>query len=241
MFRSTRNAGVIFIVFAVILISSYSLFLVSKSRTFQFFGGLTDRVNTTEKVTALTFDDGPTEYTNEVLDILKEKNVPATFFVIGSELEKRPAIGERIVSDGHQIANHSYSHQRFLLKPQSFIDTEIQATSRLIRNTGYTDEIVFRPPTGKKLFGLPFYLRKNSIKTIMWDVEPDTYIKSDSPSTFITDFTIQNTRPGSIILLHPFCESCTKDREAISTIIDELEKQGYTFVTVSELLTYENK
>jgi len=222
----------------VLLVACYGLFLISKSRTFQFFGEIVARVDTNEKVVALTFDDAPTEYTEPVLKTLKEKQVKATFFAIGSNLEKYPEIGKDIAQQAHEIGNHSYSHQRMLLKSQSFIDHEIQKTNTLIRQTGYEGEIFFRPPNGKKLFGLPWYLYQHGIKTIMVDIEPDTY---GNTTDFFVTYTLENTKPGSIILLHPFCEGCNSQREAISKIIDGLKAKGYRFVTVSELLTYKNK
>jgi chitin deacetylase len=238
----------IFLLFVFILfLLGYGLLQLSKSRTFQFFGGLTEHVAIKEKVVALTFDDAPTEYTESVLKTLQEGHIKATFFVIGSNLEAYPQIGKAIATQGSEIGNHSYSHQRFLLKSQSFIDEEIQKTNNLIRQTGYKGEILFRPPNGKKFIGLPWYLHQHNIKTIMWDVEPDTYAGDGSEKTgsltsnFIVDYTLQHTKPGSIILLHPFCKSCSADRDAISKIIVGLRKKGYRFVTVSELLTYDRK
>jgi chitin deacetylase len=226
-----------------LIVLAYSLFEISKLRTFQFFGGLTARVNTDKKVVALTFDDSPTPYTGEVLKTLNRGNIKATFFSIGTMLEKYPNEGKAIATAGHEIGNHSYSHQRFYLKSQEFIDSEITKTNTLIRATGYKGEILFRPPYGKKLFGLPYYLSQHDIKTIMWDVEPDTYNENaeggNLSKDFIIKYTLENTKPGSIILLHPFCETCTGDREALLPIIEGLKKQGYTFVTVSDLLKYD--
>lgn len=222
------------------LVSGYTLFQVSKSRTFQFFGGITHRVETNEKVIALTFDDAPTEYSDEVVDILEEKGIPATFYVIGQNIEKFSNEAKNIVAHGHELGNHSYSHQRFLIKPVHFVESEVQRTNELIRNTGYKGEITFRPPNGKKLFSLPWYLNQHNIKTIMWDVEPDTYLPKGSDDEekvkFLVDYTISNTKSGSIILLHPLCQSCTSDRMALREIIDKLQASGYKFVTISELL-----
>ncbi len=220
---------------AVLLVVCFGLFKISKSRNFQFFGGLTSRVETDQKVVALTFDDAPTVRTDEVLEILKQKDVRATFFAIGKAMEENPDQAKKIVEDGNQLANHSYSHQRFLLKSMSFTKNEIEKTNKLIRSAGYSGEIVFRPPNGKKLFILPWYLRQSKIKTVMWDVEPDTYVAGDSQK--IVEYTLENTKPGSIILIHPFCESdCAADREALPQIIDGLRDRGYTLVTVNELI-----
>lgn len=228
---------VVFGLIVVTLFFVYGFFRISKLRTFQFFGGLTARVETNDKVVALTFDDAPNEYSNEVVEILDQKNVKATFYTIGQNIETYPEETKYIVSHGHSLGNHSYSHQRFLLKSWSFIDREIQTTNQLIKNAGYQGEITFRPPNGKKLFLLPLYLKQHTIKTIMWDVEPDTFVSGDSQA--IVGYTLEHTKPGSIILMHPFCETtCEADREALPQIIDKLHEMGYQFLTVSELLEY---
>lgn len=218
----------------------FSLFQISKSRSFQFFGGLTSRVETEEEVVALTFDDAPLEYTDEVLKILTEKNVKATFYVIGQNLEKYSDSAKAIVKNGHELGNHSYSHRRLILKSQKFIKNEIQKTNQLILAAGYTEEITFRPPNGKKLFGLPWFLHQNNIKTIMWDVEPDTFFQGNVEE--IINYTLANTKSGSIILMHPFCgETCAADREALPKIIDGLKAKGFEFVAISQLLELQRK
>jgi peptidoglycan-N-acetylglucosamine deacetylase len=234
-----KKAIRIFVIVAgVVLFGAYVLFQMSKSRTFQLFGEIVSHVNTEEKVIALTFDDGPTEYTRDALETLKKRDVKATFFVMGSELKKNSQIGKEIVLAGHELGNHTYSHARMVLKTPSFISEEIQRTDELIREAGYQGGIHFRPPYGKKLFALPWYLMQHKIKTIMWDVEPDSF---ETSTEFLVQYTLEHTKPGSIILLHPSCESCSGQREAIGKIIDELQGRGYQFVTVSELLTYEKR
>lgn len=223
----------VFLVFVFIL--GYGLFRTSKLRRFQFFGGLTARVETDQPFIALTFDDAPSPHSDEVLSVLSEKGIKATFYVIGKQAEVYPEELKRISQNSHELGNHSYSHHRMILTTLPFIDQEIRKTDTIIQNAGYTGEITFRPPNGKKLFLLPWYLREHNRKTIMWDVEPDTYAGGDAGN--ITSYTLDHVRPGSIILLHPFCEkSCAKDREALPEIIDGLLEKGYTFVTVSELL-----
>ena len=232
-----KHAYVPALVLIVLIMCGYFLFQLSKSRTFQFFGGITNRVNTDQKVVALTFDDAPSPQIRDVLDILQAKQIKATFYEIGKAIEQYSGEAKAIVDAGMEVGNHSYSHQRFLFKSLSFIDSEVQRTNALIRNTGYKGEITFRPPYGKKLFGLPWYLHQHDIKTIMCDVEPDTYVAGNSEA--IIKYTLDHVRPGSIILLHPFCEvECAADREALLQIIDGLQSKGYKFVTVSELLTY---
>lgn len=224
-------------VFGLILGIGYGLFMISKLRSFQFFGNIFNRVEVEQKVVALTFDDAPAGKTKEILDILKEKQVVATFYETGKGIEKNQNLARMVVEAGMEIGNHSYSHQRFLLKSQAFIDSEIQKTNKLIRDSGYKGEITFRPPNGKKLFGLPWYLYQHNIKTVTWDVEPDTFVLGNTEA--IIKYTFGCVKPGSIILLHPFCEKeCEADREALPKIIDGLRAQGYRFVGVSELLSF---
>lgn len=235
-----RYSLIIILLLAIISLLLYSLFRISKSRSFQFFGEIIPRVEIDKKIIALTFDDAPTPHTDEVLAILAKKNIKATFYVIGQNVEKYSQEGRNIVQSGHELGNHSYSHQRFLLKPLSFVETEIEKTNQLIRGIGYEGEITFRPSFGKKLLLLPWYLSQHNIKTIMVDVEAETYmpkLETDGEKKdFLVKHTLEKTQPGSIILLHPFCESCGSSRKAIEPIIDALQADGYQFVTVSELL-----
>jgi len=225
-------------VVAALLVSTAALWNISKSRTFQFFGEIYPRIKTSEKVVALTFDDGPTEMTGEVLPILNELNVKATFFAIGAELEKNMSQGERIVAAGHELGNHTYSHNRMVLKSYDYVRQEIEKTDQLIEEAGYHGEIVFRPPNGKKLFMLPFYMKQHNRKTIMWDVEPDSYPEVADSSDKITKYVLENTKPGSIILLHVMYGSRQESLNSIKGIVTGLTQQGYSFKTVSELLKY---
>ncbi len=233
---------VIYILAFIILLCglAYGVLQLSKMRNFQFFGGLTPRVNTQEKVVALTFDDAPTGKINKVLKILNDADIKATFFAIGQNLEKYPEEGKAIAESGNEIGNHSYCHKRMIFKTPSFIKNEIEKTDFLIRKTGYTGEIIFRPPNGKKLLALPWYLKTHNRKTIMWDIEPESYPEVAKSSESIAQYVINNTKPGSIILLHPLADSAQKTRDALPEIIVSLKDKGYKFVTVSELLKYGN-
>jgi len=225
----------------VLLAGAMALWQVGKSRTFQFFGVIVPRVNTTEKVVALTFDDGPAKGgTDEILRVLDEMKVKATFFVIGAELEENLDEGRKIVAAGHELGNHSYSHVRMLLVSPSFVQQEIEKTDRLIRDAGYSREINFRPPYGKKLLALPYYLSRTGRKTIMWDVEPDSKPEIASDSQKIIEETRSRVRPGSIILLHAMYPSRQPSLKAVRGIIESLKQEGYRFVTVSDLLAMAN-
>lgn len=229
---------VIYVSVAIILLIglAYSGLKLSSSRDFQFFGGLVTSADTTEKVVALTFDDGPTDKTNEILTILKEEEVKATFFVTGREIEANLKEAKEIVAAGHELGNHSYSHERMVLKTPSYIKSEIERTDDLIRKAGYKGNIQFRPPYGKKLIGLPYYLDKHDRKTILWDIEPETYPEVASDSTKIVKHVSRNIQPGSIILLHVMYDSRTESMKSVKGIIKDLKAKGYTFKTVSEMI-----
>lgn len=219
----------------VVLTAAVVLWNVSSSRTFQFFGELVARVETTEKVVALTFDDGPHPAGGQyVLDTLAAEQVPATFFLMGRDLETYPDLGRKIADAGHEIGNHTYNHQRMVGVLPGTVAKEVEDTDAQIRKTGYRGEIHFRPPNGKKLFALPHYLSERHRKTIMWDVEPDS---AGAPTAQqIERETLERTRPGSIILLHPMYAGRDQTRQALKPIIAQLKQRGFRFVTVSTLL-----
>ncbi len=234
--RKRRAYLAAFVVLALIG-GAAALFRVSKSPTFQFFGVIVPRVETSRRLVALTFDDGPTrESTEKVLAVLRERNARATFFVIGAELERNMDAGRAVVAAGHELGNHTYSHERMLLVSPSFVRSEVERTDGLIRQAGHAGEITFRPPYGKKLFALPFYLWRHDRKTITWDVEPDTELGAGADADAITRYVLGCARPGSVILLHVMYPSRAEALKAVPSIVDGLQGEGYTLVTVSELL-----
>ncbi|WP_404354676.1 polysaccharide deacetylase family protein [Cytobacillus firmus] len=218
---------------------AFLLFEVSKSRNFQFFGGLVNKAETEDKVAALTFDDGPGVNTDEILTILREEDVKATFYLTGKEIEHHMEDAKKIVGEEHEIGNHSYSHSRMVLKSPTFIKEEIEKTDDLIRQTGYEGEIHFRPPYGKKLFLLPYYLSKQERKTVLWNIEPESFPDIEGDADKITEYVAENIEPGSIILLHVMYESREESLKSVKKIIASLKEQGYQMTTVSDLLKHQ--
>jgi len=232
-----RRVAIISGICAVIVLFVSVTWKLANSRTFQLFGEIVPRVETSQRVVALTFDDGPTpEAVDQVLSILRERKVKATFFLIGGALEEHPELGRRIAQEGHELGNHSYSHDRMIFKTPSFIREEIERTDQLIRNTGYQGPIQFRPPYGKKLVLLPYYLSKTHRKSIMWDIEPDSNPDLAKDANKIVAHVLSQARPGSIIILHVMYKSGAPSLNAVPGIIDGLRQRGYEFKTVSELL-----
>lgn len=231
-----KIAAILLISVSVLLLSAYGLYKLMNARTFQLFGEVVSSLNTNQKTVALTFDDGPNDKADHVLHILKQANIKATFFLIGESIEKYPEEAEKLVQAGHEIGNHTYSHQRMIFKSPSFIENEIEKTDQLIREAGYEGEILFRPPYGKKILGLPYYLSKHDRKTIMWDVEPESYPKIAKNPETIVQYVLQHTKPGSIILLHIWHYSKEEQSYIIENVTKGLKEKGYTFQTVSQLL-----
>lgn len=223
--------------FVVLALVAVSLFYLSRSRDFQVFGEIVHRVETNDKVIALTFDDGPVPGTTEkIISILAQEQIPATFFLTGREMERYPDGAKKLIAAGHQIGNHSYSHPRMVFMSYQAVANEVAKTNELIRNLGYKNEIVFRPPYGKKLLMLPLYLQRNNITTVIWDIEPETFSEVSASSEKITEHVVAEAKPGSIILLHVMYPSRQTSMDAVPGIIRELKAQGYRFVTVNDLL-----
>jgi peptidoglycan/xylan/chitin deacetylase (PgdA/CDA1 family) len=226
-----------FVAVSITLVSIIALYQIMNARTFQIVGRLVSHVPSSEKVIALTFDDGPDPIgTAEILAMLQELNVKATFFVTGAELEQHMPAGRQIVAAGHALGNHSYSHQRMVLVTPTFVRDEIARTDQRIREAGYTGEIYFRPPHGKKLVVLPAYLARTNRTTVMWDIEPESDPRVAQDSTAIADQVVKQARPGSIILLHVMYPSRHASRTALRDIVLRLQDEGYRFVTIPELL-----
>lgn len=233
MRRVVIGSGIV----AVLLSAIVSLHLYSNARTTQLFGDVIARVETDKPVVALTFDDGPSvRFTTDVLTILKERDVKATFFLIGKETAENLPQARLIVDAGHEIGNHSYTHSNMAWMGPGSVKDEIERTDAAIRSAGYQGEILFRPPNGKKLVTLPWYLWQNGRKTIMWDVEPESYPEITANADAMTRYVVDNAKNGSIILLHVMYRSRDVSRQALPQIIDGLRQKGFGFVTVSELL-----
>jgi peptidoglycan/xylan/chitin deacetylase (PgdA/CDA1 family) len=219
---------------AILLSCAAASWQLSKARCLQIVGELTCRVETSSKIVAITFDDGPTpEGVDAVLRELEPRGIKATFFLIGNRMERFPGQAERLVSAGHELGNHTYSHQRNLGRSQSFYAEEIAKTDRLLQRAG-SRTTLFRPPFGKRLIGLPLEVERAGYRTIMWDVE-DQPEKYDQPQAYANDI-LARVRPGSIILIHPMYRHNQTAKDGLPIILDGLKAKGFEVVTVSELL-----
>jgi peptidoglycan-N-acetylglucosamine deacetylase len=235
--KTFRRIGIRTVIAAsaiILVVSAGLLWQLSRSRCLQLVGELTCRIETEAKLVALTFDDGPTpEGVDAILAELGPRGINATFFLIGNRMEKFPGQAERLIEAGHELGNHTYSHQRNLGRAQEFYAAEIAKTGALLQAAG-SDTKLFRPPFGKRLIGLPLEVERAGYRTIMWDIE-DQPEKFNEPRAFAQDI-LARVRPGSIILIHPMYRHNQVARDALPIVLDGLQSQGYEVVTVSELL-----
>ena len=182
---------------------------------------------------ALTFDDGPhPTLTPRLLNILRERNVKATFYVLGPSVQRNPGIVQRMVAEGHELGNHSRTHRVMSKAPTNEMVAEFQFTHNAILSACGVAPKSQRPPYGamtkpqrallKEKFGYP---------CILWDVDPLDWKKPGS--SVVASRILSSARNGSIILLHDIHAGSV---EAVPAVLDGLLAKGYTFVTVSQLL-----
>ena len=191
------------------------------------------RCNVEGPYVAMTFDDGPhPKFTPKLLDFLKERGIKATFFVIGKNVTEFPDIAKRIVDEGHEIANHSWTHPQLTKLSPSAFAAEIAQTNEAIEKATGVRPVTMRPPYGAINANLTKRLNEEyGLSVILWSVDPlDWKIrKSDHVSSHI----IKNAAPGGIILAHDIHASTV---DAMPESFDALLAKGSKFATVSELI-----
>jgi len=193
-------------------------------------------VDTDHPVVAMTFDDGPhPELTPKLLDLLKSRNIRATFYVVGRNVQAYPEIAKRIVDEGHEIANHTWSHPSLTKIGAARVKSEMDQTTEAIRKaTGVTPKTM-RPPYGATNAALNRRLNEEfKMPVIMWSVDPQDWRYRNAAR--VSSHILSNAKPGDIILAHDIHASTIA---AMPAVFDGLLKKGYQFLTVSELLEYD--
>ncbi len=191
--------------------------------------------NRSDKKIAITFDDGPHPiHTPEILDILKEYNVRATFFVIGQNIEYWGELVKREAEEGHEIGNHTFSHRNLQDLTKEQICEEIEGTEKAILERTQTETHLLRPPEGKvgqSLCGLAY---EKEYTVVCWSI--DTRDWAHTPTETIVQNVLASVEGGDIILFHDFVSGQSPTPDALRVILPALIKEGYEFVTVSELM-----
>lgn len=212
----------------------------SVSKSSQLFGPSVYRGPGRRRSVALTFDDGPSEGTLDLLEYLDCEGIKATFFQCGMNVRRLPQIAGQVAAAGHQIGNHTYSHPHLMLKSRAFIDREFTEAQRIIQFETGVVPMFLRPPYGFRWMGMRQVQEKLSLLGVLWTVIGHDW---QWGAEHVAHYVLSQAAPGGIICLHD--GRSVKPRPdirptlaAVRRIVPVLLDQGYSFDTVSEVLHY---
>jgi peptidoglycan/xylan/chitin deacetylase (PgdA/CDA1 family) len=192
---------------------------------------------------ALTFDDGPSEETERVLDVLDRLNLRATFFMIGRHVERLPRVARSVAERGHEIGNHSYSHPIYLYRTARETRRQLERAQAVIEDATGARPRLARPPCGVRTPAYFKAARELGLRTVQWDVAGFDWTRRRAPE--IAGAVLKGARAGSIILLHDGDDTGRCDRRetvnALPFIVDGLRGRGLRVAPLSELLTDESR
>ncbi|MDO4283251.1 MAG: polysaccharide deacetylase family protein [Clostridia bacterium] len=188
-----------------------------------------------KKLIALTFDDGPSKYTEGLIDELKKRNVPATFFLLGENAQKFPSAIQLEVDAGNEIGIHSYKHNLFTKLTNNEINEQILLTKYMIFSEVDIHISLIRVPYGSINDRVNEVLKENHLTNILWTVDSKDWKFRNV--TKIYNYVLKNIKGNDIILMHDIYSTSVK---SATLLVDKLQSDGYVFLTVSELLEIEN-
>ena len=187
------------------------------------------------KKIALTFDDGPhPKQTVKIAELLNLYDVKATFFVIGINAQNYPTALKKIIESGHEIGNHTFSHNILKSMPRLKIEEEIFNTEKEIQKELHERPKLIRPPGGLYGDNLIEIAKEENYKIILWTI--DTHDWAHASTDSIVNNILKNIKDGDIILFHDYISGEANTLNALKKVIPKLKSMGYEFVTVSELL-----
>ena len=192
---------------------------------------------TREKVIALTFDDGPGRTTPAILDLLRQHRIRATFFMEGSQIEAFPAIARQVVEAGHEVGNHTYIHFDYHkaknAAPQRLAHELAQTEAALQRAAGIHTRVV-RMPYGyyNRTWLLPT-LKEQGYALVHWSFGSDWHVKE--PADQMIREYVAHAKPGAVFLFHDGGRHREKTLQAVTAVVDALEKEGYRFIPTEEM------
>lgn len=191
------------------------------------------RAATQDKIVAVTIDDGPHDKaTPRMLEVLRDTGIKATFFILGKSAEEYPDLVRQAIADGHEIATHGYSHRNMARMSRAECEEEWEKADRILTELG-ADAKLFRPPGGAYGQSLIEGAKQRGYHVILWDV--DTRDWQVPSADTIAERIVNGVRPGSIILLHDG-QYPIHSADALRKVAERLKADGYSFVTVSEML-----
>lgn len=184
-----------------------------------------------KKILALTFDDGPSKYTHDLIDELNKRNVNATFFVLGENIEKFPDTLKFEIDSGNEIGIHSYKHKLFTKLSEEEIKEQINLTRNLIYETSHIDVTLIRVPYGAINTKVENILKEENLVNVLWNVDSLDWKFKNKSKTY--SYMLKKITGNNIILMH---DSFKTSIDAAIDLIDKLTNDGYIFVKVSKLL-----
>lgn len=187
------------------------------------------------KKIALTFDDGPhPSQTKRILDILDRYGVHATFFMVGVNIENYPDAAQEVISRGHEVGNHTYSHAKIGKMNEVDVDRELEQCEELLEDRFGYDPHLFRPPQGALSDAIEGCSFEHDYRLILWSLDTrDWEVKNVDR---IVQNVLSNIKGGDIVLMHDYIGTHSRTAEALEILLPALIERGYRPVTVSELL-----
>jgi len=227
---------------AAVGISGFMLYAVAAPSS-QIFGPAVSRVPQARGLVSLTFDDGPSESTPALLEVLARHGARATFFMCGANVLRLPQVARRAAAEGHEIANHTFRHPYLYRTTSRRMDNEIAETQEAIEKVTGCRPALFRPPFGVRWFGLYPVLRRHDLTAIMWSACVYDWSR---PAQAIARGLLAKTTEGKIVLMHDGDQVASGDRRsatvrALDEALPALAARGLRFVTVSELIRAGNR
>ncbi len=225
---------------AVCILAGGMLLLLAVWPDYSFYGTTVTHNYAAGKNVALTFDDGPyPPYTEELLKILAERQVKATFFMVAEHAEKYPALVAKIAAQGHEIALHALKHRDFLKLSLAEQQSDVAAGKMILEKLSGQKITLMRPPHGFRDWAVIDTLQRNSLTAVNWSVIPRDW--TNPGVAVIVDRVMEQMQSGAIVLLHDgdspkYVASREETVQAVPIIIDKLRAEGYNFVTVNELM-----
>jgi peptidoglycan-N-acetylglucosamine deacetylase len=213
-----------------------------RGRSASVFGPSVYRGNPHRALVALTFDDGPSESTPELLSYLALEQIPATFFMCGANVRRLPGIAAAVANAGHEIGNHSDTHPAFYFRSPEFIFNELERAQRAIENFVGVSPKLFRAPFGVRWFGMAAAQKRLNLLGVMWTVIGRDWRLGAPRIAARISRRVQN---GAIICLHDGRDlqirpDVRNTVEAVRLIVPEIRARGYGFATVSQLVCPRN-
>ncbi len=196
-----------------------------------------------EKVIALTFDDGPGRWTEKILELLKKHNIRATFFMEGSQVDTYPEIARQVLAAGHEIGNHTFNHLNFNDPKNAFkdrlvheLDQTENSLKRAFKNPEFHTKVVRMPYGASGKNTRPFLMptmKEKGYALVHWSFGTDWNLKQSAEE--MAALYIKNAKPGAVFLFHDGGRKREKTYEAVTTVIESLQAKGYRFVASDEL------